>query len=83
MRRLRLYRHSFGDRIVSGEVLDRFAETDVDERRVYLVDLARLRWLQALGQAAGVALLAGQADAPARGLLAQGRTGVTRPRRTR
>ena len=65
----------FGDRIVGSEVLDRLVGPDVHEERVDLHEFARGLGLAPLGQAAGVTLFGGEADALRGGLAAQDRHG--------
>jgi hypothetical protein len=55
----------FGDRIVGGEVFDRPVGTEVDEEGVDLDEFARGLRFSALGQALGVAMACGQAEASA------------------
>lgn len=53
----------FGDGIAGGEVLDQLVRPDVDEERVDLNEFAGGLGLAALGQAAGIAFLGGEANA--------------------
>ena len=68
----------FGDRVVGGEVLEGAVGTQVDKQGVDLDQFAGLFGFASLGQALGVALALGQADAAAAGPAAQDRHGDDR-----
>ena len=68
----------FGDRVVGGEVLEGPVGTQVDKQRVDLDQFAGLFGFASLGQALGVALALGHADAAAAGPAAQDRHGDDR-----